>query len=270
MSKLNQSMKLMITVTTANSWIYPEAKNWPLTVQDLIKDIVTSYEAGAAIAHVHLIKGHEEEIVQGVRDQCDIIIQAGMSSDPIDDRQALFDSSPDMASIILNHHDESFTNVELYRLHPREELEQYCKKCDEYHIKPEWEVWNTGSLWNLRYLINKKLIKPPHFLSTFFNWPGGAWSPPDPDEFFLRRKYYPPESLYTISCMGPEQTTIATLAILHDGHIRVGTEDYPFIKNGVPAKNNAEIVARWVRISNEIGREVADPSEARKIIKILK
>lgn len=256
---MNPENKLMITVTTANSWIYPEAQNWPLTVDDLIEDVVKAYEAGASIAHVHLIKGYETEIVNRIREQCDIIIQAGMSSDPIEDRQALFDASPDLASIILNHHDESFTNIEVYRLHPRDELEQYCGKCDEYHVKPEWEVWNTGSLWNLRYLINKKLLKAPYFLSTFFNWPGGAWSPPDPDEFFLRRKYYPPGSLYTVSCMGPEQTMILTLAILHEGHIRVGTEDYPFMRKGVPATNNAEIVARWVRISKELERESSGP-----------
>ncbi|MBY9019409.1 MAG: 3-keto-5-aminohexanoate cleavage protein, partial [Candidatus Lokiarchaeota archaeon] len=44
------------------------------------------------------------------------------------------------------------------------------------------------------------------------------------------------------------------------------TEDFPFIKEGVPAKDNAEIVARMVRISKEMGREIADPTEARKIL----
>ncbi|NVM29889.1 MAG: 3-keto-5-aminohexanoate cleavage protein [Candidatus Helarchaeota archaeon] len=265
---MNPNNKLIITVTTANSWIYPEAKNWPVTIDELIEDVVKSYEAGAAIAHIHLMKGHEEEIVDRVREQCDVIIQAGMSSDPIEERQALFDARPDMASIILNHHDESFTDVQVYRLHTRDELEQYCKKCDEFQIKPEWEVWNTGSLWNLNYLIKKNLVKPPYFLSTFFNWPGGAWSPPDPDEFFLRKKYYPSKSIYTISCMGPEQATIAKLAILHEGHVRVGTEDFPYIKEGVVAKDNTEIVTRMASLSKELGRDIATPSEARKIIGI--
>ena len=48
----------------------------------------------------------------------------------------------------------------------------------------------------------------------------------------------------------------------------VGTEDYSFIKKGVPAKANAELVSIMVRISKEMGREVADPSEARKILGI--
>jgi 3-keto-5-aminohexanoate cleavage enzyme len=68
--------------------------------------------------------------------------------------------------------------------------------------------------------------------------------------------------------MGKEQTKIATLSIANGGNVRVGTEDYPFIKEGRPAKSNAELVSRMVKISKEMNREIADPSEARKIIGI--
>ncbi|MHA1263710.1 MAG: 3-keto-5-aminohexanoate cleavage protein [Candidatus Helarchaeota archaeon] len=268
MRELNPENKIILTVTTANSWIYPEAQNWPKTVEDLVEEVVNCYEAGAAIAHIHLIKGREKEIVDRIRERCDIIIQAGMSSDPLDERHALFEAKPDMVSVILNHHDEAFASTQVYRLHTREELKQYCEKCSVYHIKPEWEVWNTGSLWNLQYLIKKNKVHPPYFLSTFFNWPGGAWSPPDPAEFFLRKKYYPPQSLYTVSCMGPEQTMLVTLAILNEGHVRIGTEDYPYLQGEILAKNNVELVSRMIRISKELGRIPADPSEARKIIDI--
>jgi len=76
----------------------------------------------------------------------------------------------------------------------------------------------------------------------------------------------PQNCLYSVSIMGEEQTKIAMLALTHGGNIRVGTEDYPFIENNVPAKNNAEIVEKFVSISKYVGREVADPTEARKII----
>ncbi|MFX1557775.1 MAG: 3-keto-5-aminohexanoate cleavage protein, partial [Promethearchaeota archaeon] len=135
-----------------------------------------------------------------------------------------------------------------------------------FNIKPEWEVWHTGSYWNLNYLINKNFLTPPHVLTLFFNWPGGTWSPPTPDEYLHRIKYMPLNCLHTISVMGKEQTKIAVLAIMHGGNVRVGTEDYPFIKENIPAKNNAELVARMVRLSKEMGRETADPSEARKIL----
>lgn len=258
--------KTILTVTTANSWIYPNVKNWAETTDALIQDVVECYEAGAAIAHVHLPRGEEVEIVKKIREQCDIIIQGGMSSDIIPDRKGDFEARPDMLSIILNHHDEHFTQLNLNRIHSLEELEEYCIKCREFNIKPEWEVWHTGSYWNLNYLIEKGLIESPHVLTLFFNWPGGTWSPPTADEYLHRIKYMPENCLHTISVMGEKQTKIATLAIAHGGNVRVGTEDYPFIRKEVPAKNNAELVARMVRICKEMGRDAADPSEARKII----
>ena len=50
--------------------------------------------------------------------------------------------------------------------------------------------------------------------------------------------------------------------------MRIGTEDYPFIKKGILAKDNAELVRKVVNISIGMGREVAIPAEARKMIGI--
>jgi len=258
--------KMIITATTANSWMYPDLKNWAETTDALIEDIVKCYEAGAAIAHVHLPRGEEIETVKKIRERCDIIIQAGMSSYPIEERAPDFHAKPDMLSAILNHHDEHFTKMIVNQIHDLDELEQYCITCKKFGIKPEWEVWHIGSYWNLNYLIEKNLLESPHVLTLFFNWPGGTWSPPTADEYLHRIKYMPENCLHTISVMGEEQTKIAVMSIANGGNVRVGTEDYPFLKGRVPAKDNAEIVLRMVNISKEMGRETADPSEARKIL----
>ena len=149
--------KMIITATTANSWIYPEIKNWAETTDKLIEDVVSCYEAGAAIAHVHLPRREEVETVKKIREHCDIIIQAGMSSYPIEERAPDFHSKPDMLSVIANHHAEHFPNGNVDVIHDISELEEYCLTCKQFNIKPEWEVWHTGSYWNLNYLIKKKL-----------------------------------------------------------------------------------------------------------------
>ena len=260
--------KLIITATTANSWIYPDIKNWAQTTDELIEDVVKCYEAGAAIAHVHLPRGEEIDTVKRIRERCDVIIQAGMSSYPIEDRAPDFHAEPDMLSVISNHHAEHFPEANVNVIHDIDELEQYCISCRKFKIKIEWEVWHTGSYWNLNYLIEKKLLNPPYVLTLFFNWPGGTWSPPTSDEYFHRIKYIPPNSVHTISVMGKEQTQIATLAISNGGNVRVGTEDYPYIDDRKPAKNNAELVSRMVKIGRELGREAVDPTEARKLLGI--
>lgn len=267
---MNKNQKVIITATIANSWIYPEVKNWAQTTDQIIDDAVSSYEAGAAVVHVHLPRKEEIQIVKQIREKCDIIIQAGMSSESIPQRKGDFEAKPEMMSVMLTHHAEHFTQTKVDVLHPLDELEEYCKKCKEYNIRPEWEVWHNGSFWNLNYLIDKGLLdwSKPHILTLFFNWPGGTWSPPNYDEYMHRRRYIPPNSVHTVSVMGEEQMKLLVFVLTHGGNIRIGSEDYPFIKKGVPAKNNAEIIANYISICKHLEREVADPSEARKILNL--
>jgi 3-keto-5-aminohexanoate cleavage enzyme len=69
--------------------------------------------------------------------------------------------------------------------------------------------------------------------------------------------------------MDPElQWRVLTMAIMLGGHVRVGMEDNPFLTPGEYARTNAELVEKIARISRELGREVATPDEARKIISL--
>jgi 3-keto-5-aminohexanoate cleavage enzyme len=54
-------------------------------------------------------------------------------------------------------------------------------------------------------------------------------------------------------------------AVLMGGHVRVGLEDNIYYNKGELATNE-RLVERIVRFSKELGREVATPDEARKIL----
>ena len=77
----------------------------------------------------------------------------------------------------------------------------------------------------------------------------------------------PPDCIWNVSVMNPEkQWSILALAVALGGHVRVGYEDNPYIAPGEFAKNNAVLVDRMVGIAQRLGREVATPDEARKIL----
>jgi 3-keto-5-aminohexanoate cleavage enzyme len=64
----------------------------------------------------------------------------------------------------------------------------------------------------------------------------------------------------------PTQWTVLTQAILLGGHVRVGMEDNPYLDTqGTLARTNAELVEKIVRISREVGRDIASVEEARRI-----
>jgi 3-keto-5-aminohexanoate cleavage enzyme len=263
----HNNKKLIITVTPNPSWIYPETKNYPSNPDEIADCVYECYKAGASIAHLHA-PGQQKETSNKIHDKCDIIVQFGLSGESLEKRRPLFDAHPDMISIILTHHDEQFTNESFNILHEKQELEQYSQLCLKYKVKPEFEVWHLGAMWNLSYLQKKNLLKAPYFLTNFFGWPGGSWSPPTAEEFFHRIRHLPPDSIYSTSVMNSNQTELLLLAIADGGHVRVGTEDYPFLAPGVPAKDNVDLVSKIAKLAREAGREIATPKETRAMIGI--
>lgn len=76
----------------------------------------------------------------------------------------------------------------------------------------------------------------------------------------------PEGSLFTVSGIGPSQVQMLTMSILlGGGHTRTGLEDTILYEKGILA-SNPMLVERVVRISKELGRDVATPNEAREIL----
>jgi 3-keto-5-aminohexanoate cleavage enzyme len=253
---------LIITATPNISWLNPKVK-YPKNPEEMAESAKRCAAAGASIIHIHAERMWAETI-KALRKETKAIIQCGMSSLSIADRMEVFSEHADMISIILGHPDEAFVNVETNVLHNRKELIEYSDLVRQYKLKPEFEVWHTGNIWNLKYLIEGKYLNPPYFSTLFFGWPGGNWTPPTIEEYMYRKRYMPDKSVINVSVMGTEQKNIITAAILLGDHVRVGTEDNPFLGN---KKATTEQLVGWVAdIAKTIGRKVATVEEAKSII----
>ena len=260
MSKHNP---LIITATPNVCWLKPDVK-YPKTTPDIIEEAARCREAGASVLHTH---GENDwsGVINGVRAGNDIIIQSGMSSIPLQERIELFEEHSDCVSIIANHHAEAFVGLNCDVLHPLDELVEYCHACNQYNVKPEWEIWHAGSIWNLNQLIERGLLAAPYITTQFYGWPGGTWSPPTVTEYLYRNSLMPQNCAVTVSIMGKEQMDILVAAIIHGHNVRVGTEDYPFLQNGKEAAC-WELVKEIADISRSLGREVATPGQARELL----
>ena len=78
----------------------------------------------------------------------------------------------------------------------------------------------------------------------------------------------PPDSRFSVLGIGAIEFQATTLSMLLGGNVRVGFEDNIYLSKGVPAKSNAELVEKIVRIARELGREIATPKEARNILNL--
>ena len=253
---------LIITATPNICWLRPEVP-FPQTTDALAREAQRCRERGASILHMHA-EGRWIEAIDAVRAETDLLVQCGMSSLAIKDRMDVFEHRADMISIILSHHDEAFAQVDTHALHPREELEEYARLSAQYGVKLEHEIWHTGSIWNLKYLIARGLLQPPHITTLFFDWPGGSWTPATSQEYLYRRSFLPEGCVVTVSIMSDKQIDVVAAAIRQGDHIRVGTEDYPYNRAGTVAETH-ELVAEAVEVARALGRPVATPDQARAI-----
>jgi 3-keto-5-aminohexanoate cleavage enzyme len=283
--------KLIITVTCDSTMSYPRNPHNPQGVDASADEYVRSVNAGASICHLHGPYTVDEKIqadgtklsdldIPGwgrlsglIQDNCDAIIQYGIANGRFPQRKELMKQKPDMMSVCFNAHDECFEPdpdyppVELYGIHDREELAEYCKVTAAHGIKPEVEAFHCGGVWNAMRMVNQGLLKTPVWTTFFFGWKGGCWTPPTPKALMFMHDHKPETFNYNVSVMDPPtHWQILTMAIILGGHVRVGMEDNPYLSEGELAESNAELVEKIVRISREVGREVASPDEARGII----
>ena len=286
--------KLIITVTCDCTMAYPSNPHNPTPkgYDEVAREYVRSVNAGASICHLHGPYTIDEKIQadgtrlsdldipgwaklrQDITAHADCIIQYGIANGRFPQRRELMKQQrPDMISTCFNPHDECFDYepgrepVELYGLHNRPELEEYCRTTRELGVKIEAECFHYGGVWNAQRMVQKGLLDTPVWITFFLGWRGGSYTPPTAEAMLFNHHHLPPDFIYNTSVMDPlEQWKVLTTAIILGGHVRVGMEDNPFLKPGEYARTNAELVDKIVRISRELGREVASPAEARTII----
>ena len=68
--------------------------------------------------------------------------------------------------------------------------------------------------------------------------------------------------------VGRHQLPMITMGILLAGHIRVRFEDNIYLRKGVLAKSNAQMVEMAVNLVETLQHEVATPDDARQILAI--
>jgi 3-keto-5-aminohexanoate cleavage enzyme len=284
--------KLIITVTCDSTMAYPSnphnptPKGWRAVADEYIRSV----NAGASICHLHgpytidaTIQPDGSRLsdldIPGwlalrrmIEEKCKPIIQYGIANGRFPQRKELMKQSPDMMSVCFNPHDECFDYepgrepIELYGLHNRPELEEYCVATKEHGVKVEVESFHYGGIWNAQRMVSKGLLTAPVCTTFFLGWRGGSYTPPTPEAMLFNHHHLPQGFNYNVSVMDPvEQWRILTVAIILGGHVRIGMEDNPFIRPGEYARSNAELVEKIVRIARDLGREIATPEEARLI-----
>ncbi|MCD5413526.1 MAG: 3-keto-5-aminohexanoate cleavage protein [Clostridiales bacterium] len=267
--------KLIITAALTGAEITKEIQpNLPVTPDEIANAAHECYCAGASIVHIHArdeegkpTQSYEvyKEIKEKIEEKCNVIIQpstGGAVWHTSEERLQPVELKPEMATLscgTCNFGNDIFVNKEGV-------IEKFAKRMQELGVKPEIEVFERGMIENAKRLVKKGLIEPPLHFDFVLGVPGAC--PASVDDLLFMVNAIPADSTWTVAGIGRHELPLAVMAIIMGGHVRVGFEDNIFYKRGELAKSNAQLVERIVRIAKEIGRKVATPEEARKILSI--
>lgn len=269
--------KLIITAAICGAEVTKESNpNIPYTVEEIGKEAESAYKAGASIIHLHVreddgtptqSKERFRVCFEEIKKKCsNVIIQpstggaVGMSNE--ERLQPIFlEPPPEMATLdcgTMNFGgDEIFVNTETAIIY-------FAKEINNRGIKYELECFDKGMVDTALRLHEKGYIKDPMHFNFVLGVVGGINATPR-DLIFLVNSI-PKNCTYSVCAIGRHEFPMVTLSIMMGGHARVGFEDNIYLSKGVLAKSNGELVDKVVRLANELGREVANSDEARKIL----
>lgn len=245
----------------------------PITPEEIADSVYESYLAGAAIAHLHVRDAQGRptmsterfrETFRSVREKCDIVINLTTSGDITagdDIRMAhLGELRPEIASFDCGT--MNWANEEIFYNSPQF-LERLGGVMNEYGIKPEVEIFDTGMIGNsLHYLKTGVLKAPVHY--QFVLGVGGGMPATIENLIYLTRML-PEDATWSALGVGKYHIPIMAAALLLGGHVRVGFEDNIYYDRGVLARSNAQLVERAVRIAGEFNRPIATPADVREM-----
>jgi uncharacterized protein (DUF849 family) len=271
--------KTIISVATTGAW--PTKKdnpNVPLTPREIADDVFACYEAGAAIAHLHMRDDNGvgtmdinkfRETVGLIRDRKDIPIMLNLTTsgaaNPTDEERMVHikELKPELASYDCGSMNWMHWGV---FLNPPQFLEKLGYVMQEHNIKPEIEIFDAGMVYNALYYLKKGVLKAPLHFQFVLGAAGGMTA--TIENLVFLKSLIPPDCTWAALGIGKGHVPIMLTTLAMGGHLRVGMEDNVMYGPGQLAESNAQLVRRAADFIRLAGNEVATPAEAKQILSI--
>lgn len=272
-------MKKLIITAAINGGITTRDKNpnVPYTPKEIAQSVYDSWNAGAAVAHIHARNPDGTpaydaeiwgEIVHEIRARCDILINLSTSGLnlpaglPKNTAWNHLQFHPDIASFncgSVNHGEKAFIN-------PPALARELAMDLRAAGVRAEVEVYNEGILSEAIRHAESGILETPHCFCFAMGIPGAV-------EATYRNLLHlvqslPQGAIWSALALGKNQLPINIHTMLLGGHVRTGFEDNVYYRKGELAWGNAQFVERLVRLAGEVGRDVATPNDARQILQL--
>ena len=298
------SRKVIITCAVTGAIHTPSmSPHLPVTPQEIADAAIGAAEAGAAIVHLHArdpADGRPDQTPEAfapflrvIKQRSDCVVNLTTGGAPtmtIQQRVAPAATfRPEVASLNmgsmnfglfgmlsrfkdLKHQWERdyLANKDIVFRNSFADIEHILTTCAENDTRFEFECYDTAHLYNLKYFLDRGLVKAPLFIQTVFGIQGGIGTHPE-DVLHMKRttdRLFGDAYRWSVLGAGASQLRVAAMAAAMGGNVRVGLEDSLWAGPGKLAESNAEQVRLARQIIEGLGMEVATPDEAREILSL--
>jgi 3-keto-5-aminohexanoate cleavage enzyme len=245
----------------------------PHTPAEIAAEVVACAEAGASVCHLHVREEDGspssrrelfEEAIALIRERTPIVTMVSTGGAvwmSIDQRITGLEARPDLAGVetgSMNFGEDPFVTVPA-------DARRVVERATELGIGLEAEMFDVGHVVSAARMLERGELPPPLRANLVFGVPGGVDATPEALAAMLRP--LAAGTHWSITAVGRHQRRMLALAILHGaGGVRVGFEDGVYLRRGVLAGGNAELVADACELVRTLGRRPATIDEARELL----
>jgi 3-keto-5-aminohexanoate cleavage enzyme len=245
----------------------------PMTPDEIAQSAIEAYQEGASAVHLHMRDDDGvptadvqifRRVIDKIKDKCpDIIIDIPSILGDTEEEKLRPLTIPEVETTALQPGPMIVGSVTIVRT--PDSIKRDLDFMLPLDIVPEIATHDLSHLANAERLIIPRIEKPYYF-NIVLGLEGSTYATPQNLIHIVER--LPEGSKWMISIGGRPTLDMLTLAIILGGHIRVGLEDmiYVYPRKDELATSNAQLVAKMVRIATELGRDIATPAQARKML----
>ncbi len=247
----------------------------PITVAEQIESTHAAFEAGAAIAHLHVREddgtpSSDPEkfaaLAEGIRRHCPgMIIQfsTGGRSGAGAARGAMLPLRPDMASLTVGSNNFPTRVYE----NPPDLVDWLAAEMLKYDIKPEIEAFDLSHIFQAVKMTDDRRLARPLYVQFVMGVKNAMPVDREVFDFYVKTlKRLAPDAEWCGAGVGPGQILLNEWCIAGGGHVRTGLEDNLRLDRDTMAPSNAALVARAADLCAQHDCPVASPAQAREIL----
>jgi 3-keto-5-aminohexanoate cleavage enzyme len=248
--------------------------NLPLEPDAIIEEALSAWDAGASVLHLHAreqdgtpTQGADDFglLVEGLRAAgCDAVINLSCGTaggrSLRDERLAPLTLRPELASFdsgTINFGDRIFEGDIPF-------LRRMARAFQDNGVTPEVECFDTGHL-GIALSLREEGLLPDRLIVQFVLGVPGTGVPASIGMVEHLRSLLPAGSIWSVCGIGAAQLPLNAYCIVAGGHVRTGLEDNLWFRRGERATNKA-LVARIVRLAEELERPVATTTQTRELL----